>query len=236
LRQADAEFRMDFPHLRLIAHCHVVIDSAILETIGRQHGVVGAQQLRDHFGWNASKLSRARRQGILLDVTAHVLRLASAPDTFELRCMAPPPDHTRDRSRLSRAASLSGQEWSGDDGAVAGQRGRYCTARPERPRTAAHRLSAASRIGTSSASTSRSATIRWPPLVRSNGSTRRAWPEIRSRSCAQRDDPSEFRPADRWRSGFRRQRCAGRDDGSEFRWWARWREGRDGSDGCRVSR
>jgi very-short-patch-repair endonuclease len=81
-------FRICFPHVRVMAHCHVVIDSAILERIGRQHGVVSTEQLRDRFGWNASKLSRARRQGILLDVTAHVLRLASAPDTFELRCMA----------------------------------------------------------------------------------------------------------------------------------------------------
>jgi very-short-patch-repair endonuclease len=82
------KFGTNFPHLPVIAHCLVVIDSAVLELIGRQHGVVGAAQLRDRFDWSASKLWRARHQGVLLDVTASVLRVASAPDTFELRCMA----------------------------------------------------------------------------------------------------------------------------------------------------
>jgi very-short-patch-repair endonuclease len=66
----------------------VVIDRAILEKIRHQHGVIGRRQLHESFGWSASKISRARRQGILVDVTANVLRIASAPDTFELRCMA----------------------------------------------------------------------------------------------------------------------------------------------------
>ena len=65
-----------------------MIDSAILEMIGRQHGVIGRIQLQEHFGWNASKLCRARQRGILLDVTPSVVRIASAPNTFELRCMA----------------------------------------------------------------------------------------------------------------------------------------------------
>jgi very-short-patch-repair endonuclease len=65
-----------------------VIDSALLELIGRQHGVIARSQLRQRFGWTASRIHRASQQGVFIDVTRSVLRLASSPDTFELRCMA----------------------------------------------------------------------------------------------------------------------------------------------------
>jgi len=65
-----------------------VINSELLELVGRQHGVIARSQLRDALGWDRSKLYRARQHGLLADVTPSVLRLASSPDSFTLRCMA----------------------------------------------------------------------------------------------------------------------------------------------------
>jgi very-short-patch-repair endonuclease len=65
-----------------------MLDRALLQTIGRQHGVIARAQLRRDFHWSSARLSRARRTGVFVDVTENVVRLASAPDVFELRCMA----------------------------------------------------------------------------------------------------------------------------------------------------
>jgi hypothetical protein len=65
-----------------------VIDAALLHMIADQHGVISTSQLRCHFGWTASRISRARTKGIFHGLTSSVLRLASAPETFTMRCMA----------------------------------------------------------------------------------------------------------------------------------------------------
>ena len=65
-----------------------VIDTALLNMIGLQHGVVARWQLRDELGWNASKIFRARQRGVFRDITPSVLRLVSSPETFTMRCMA----------------------------------------------------------------------------------------------------------------------------------------------------
>jgi len=64
-----------------------VLDANFLRVVGGRHGVVGRNQLRDEFGWSASKIYRARHAGLLIDETPRVVRLASAPITFESRCM-----------------------------------------------------------------------------------------------------------------------------------------------------
>ncbi len=56
--------------------------------IRRQYGVIARRQLDEQLGWSSSQLCRARQQGLLVGVTPSVVRLASAPDTFRMRCMA----------------------------------------------------------------------------------------------------------------------------------------------------
>jgi len=63
------------------------MDRALLEMIGRQHGVIARKQLREQFGWSGSRLCRATRRGTFVDVTPSVLRLASTSDTFPMRSM-----------------------------------------------------------------------------------------------------------------------------------------------------
>jgi very-short-patch-repair endonuclease len=64
-----------------------VIDARVLELAARQYGVVGRQQLAD-LGVSRSAAYRARRAGLLIEVTRSVMRVASSPVTFEMRCMA----------------------------------------------------------------------------------------------------------------------------------------------------
>lgn len=65
-----------------------MIEVRLLQTIERQHGVVGRSQLQREYGWSSSRLSRARRAGMFVEMTPNVLRLASSTETFQLRCMA----------------------------------------------------------------------------------------------------------------------------------------------------
>lgn len=65
-----------------------MIDRAMLELAGRQHGVLGVRQLIDDLRWSGAAVSRSRRNGTLVDVAAGVVRLASAPESFQARCMA----------------------------------------------------------------------------------------------------------------------------------------------------
>ena len=65
-----------------------VIDTELLQLLGRQRGVVARSQLCDQLGWSSSRLWRARRQGLLIDMTPTVMRLASAPESWSTRCMA----------------------------------------------------------------------------------------------------------------------------------------------------
>ena len=65
-----------------------MIDAALLKMLANQHGVISKSQLREGHGWRGSRISRARTNGIFRDVTSTVLRLASSPETFPMRCMA----------------------------------------------------------------------------------------------------------------------------------------------------
>lgn len=52
-----------------------------------QDGVLARGQLAEQ-GVSVAALSRARRRGLIVDMTARTVRIASAPDTFERRCRA----------------------------------------------------------------------------------------------------------------------------------------------------
>lgn len=65
-----------------------MLTKTILELAGGQHGVVGSAQLTADLGVSSSRISRARRAGLLVDMTSRVLRVASSPETVESRCMA----------------------------------------------------------------------------------------------------------------------------------------------------
>ena len=59
----------------------------LLELLQRQHGVASNRQLAD-LGMSGATIWRARRDGILLPLTNHVVRAADHPDTFDARAMA----------------------------------------------------------------------------------------------------------------------------------------------------
>ncbi len=65
-----------------------VLDNAVLIRAQTQFGVVSQRQLADDLGFSRSKLHRARKAGVLVDVAPGVVRIASSPTTFESRCMA----------------------------------------------------------------------------------------------------------------------------------------------------
>ena len=53
-----------------------------------QFGAIGTHQLTTELGHSMRSISRARRRGVLLDVAPGVVRLASHPETFLMRCAA----------------------------------------------------------------------------------------------------------------------------------------------------
>src|SRR6478752_4531430 len=59
----------------------------LLQLLQRQHGVASNHQLAD-LGMSGATIWRARRDGILLPLTTHVVRAADHPDTFDARAMA----------------------------------------------------------------------------------------------------------------------------------------------------
>ena len=59
----------------------------LLQLLQRQHGVASNRQLAD-LGMSGATIWRARRDGILLPLTTHVVRAADHPDTFDARAMA----------------------------------------------------------------------------------------------------------------------------------------------------
>jgi hypothetical protein len=63
------------------------VDVDALLTAARQHGVVHRRQLIA-LGMSDAAVWRARRRGVLVDVLPGVLRVASSPETFPMRCMA----------------------------------------------------------------------------------------------------------------------------------------------------
>ena len=64
-----------------------MITPALLHTASRQFGVLSRTQLADT-GASTAALSRARRSGTIVDVTARTVRIRSSPDTFLARCAA----------------------------------------------------------------------------------------------------------------------------------------------------
>jgi hypothetical protein len=64
-----------------------VINQALLSLAARQFGVVSRTQLGT-LGVSIPQLSRARRSGLVIDVTGRTVRLRSSPDTFLARCAA----------------------------------------------------------------------------------------------------------------------------------------------------
>ncbi|HSP28233.1 MAG TPA: type IV toxin-antitoxin system AbiEi family antitoxin domain-containing protein [Ilumatobacteraceae bacterium] len=58
-----------------------------LQVAARQFGTITRRQLHEH-GASSSAISRARCAGLLIEVVPGVLRFASSPETFMMRCMA----------------------------------------------------------------------------------------------------------------------------------------------------
>lgn len=77
-----------FPLWRPGAHCSDVFDPQLLQLASRQFGVISARQADERFDISRATIARARRRGILIDVVPGVLRVASSPETFDMRCMA----------------------------------------------------------------------------------------------------------------------------------------------------
>lgn len=65
-----------------------MIDSHLLELAARQYGVFSAHQACSMFGLSRQSLGRARRNGSLVEVLPSVVRVASSPVTFDMKCMA----------------------------------------------------------------------------------------------------------------------------------------------------
>lgn len=76
-----------------------MIDSALLQVASRQFGILSRDQL-SVAGISNAAVSRARRSGTIVDVTARAVRLRSSPDTFLARCAAVSL-HLGDRGFLS---------------------------------------------------------------------------------------------------------------------------------------
>jgi very-short-patch-repair endonuclease len=66
----------------------IVINATLLHLAHQQFGVISRSQLIERLGFTSSSLYRARRAGLLVDVTHRVVRVASSPETFEMRCAA----------------------------------------------------------------------------------------------------------------------------------------------------
>lgn len=65
-----------------------VITTQTLQLAAGQHGVVSRQQLLDATGAAPSTFTRARAKGLIVDVVPGIVRFASSPETFLMRCMA----------------------------------------------------------------------------------------------------------------------------------------------------
>jgi very-short-patch-repair endonuclease len=65
-----------------------VIDRDVMQLAALQFGAIGTHQLTAELGHSMRSISRARRRGVLLDVAPGVVRLASHPETFLMRCAA----------------------------------------------------------------------------------------------------------------------------------------------------
>jgi very-short-patch-repair endonuclease len=63
-----------------------VFDDELLSLAARQHGVISLRQLTA-LGRSRSAVSRARSNGLIVDVAFGVVRIASSPETFRQRCL-----------------------------------------------------------------------------------------------------------------------------------------------------
>jgi hypothetical protein len=65
-----------------------VFDPQILHVAARQYGVFTMAQALSSCAVSRQTIGRARRRGVLVEVLPGVLRVASSPETFDMRCMA----------------------------------------------------------------------------------------------------------------------------------------------------
>ena len=65
-----------------------VITTEILELAAPQHGVVSRHQLVELVGVSPSTYTRSRAKGLVVEVVPGVVRFASSPEDFMMRCMA----------------------------------------------------------------------------------------------------------------------------------------------------
>ncbi len=85
---------------RLVAHCPGVIDETLLQLCASQYGAVSHRQLINDLRMSSSGIHRTKSAGLLLPVTSKVMRIASSPESFLMRCMATQL-HTESRGFLS---------------------------------------------------------------------------------------------------------------------------------------
>ncbi len=64
-----------------------MINSTLLVLASRQFGIVSRSQLHE-LEISTAQVSRARKAGLIIDVTSRTIRLRSSPDTFLSRCTA----------------------------------------------------------------------------------------------------------------------------------------------------
>jgi Transcriptional regulator, AbiEi antitoxin len=67
---------------------HGVIDQHVMTLAAAQHGAIAVRQLTTDLGRSPRSVSRARERGLLVDLAPGVVRLASSPETFLMRCNA----------------------------------------------------------------------------------------------------------------------------------------------------
>lgn len=65
-----------------------MITSAILQLAASQYGVLSRRQLIDDLDVSPSAYSRWRGRGVIVEVVPGVVRIASSPEDFMMRCMA----------------------------------------------------------------------------------------------------------------------------------------------------
>lgn len=65
-----------------------VFTTEILQLAATQHGVVSRHQLVEMIGVSPSTYTRSRAKGLVIEVVPGVVRFASSPEDFMMRCMA----------------------------------------------------------------------------------------------------------------------------------------------------
>jgi hypothetical protein len=65
-----------------------VIDQHVMSLAATQHGAIAVRQLTTDLARSPRSVSRARQRGLLVDLAPGIVRLASSPETFLMRCSA----------------------------------------------------------------------------------------------------------------------------------------------------